>query len=230
MLKRFLILLWKWLNLPIVFPLLVVAAAFVFLVDRYRTSLKAVVVLEYLKVFLSPQVVVGAVAVFFLVRFSRSVEAMIERLSQFKAAGVEATFVREQRQATDQGQQAVEQAQPAQQTEALQRVARWWLFEKIYRFIFLSQIFLLRALQVAPGRAAPWSQLFVFYQQGILQKGVPATDYPYPNYMQFLKNWNLIQWQTPAGAVEAVVSLTAFGNEFLEYLNTQNYIITERPY
>jgi hypothetical protein len=201
--------------------------------------------LEYLKALLSPQVTIAGVIIFFLLKFKASVEAALARLSSFKGpAGVEATFdaqrqIVDDRQKIVETKQAVEAAQTTGQTDQsflretqdlLKKIAEWWVFEKIYRTIFKSQINLLRHLRSLPERRATWIELFTFYQQGLLSQGFTATTYPYENYMNFLAINGLITWQTVPGTNQTVVSLTEIGDKFLQYLTDSNYNIQERPY
>ncbi len=208
-------------------------------------------VLEYLRVLLSPQVVSGAVIVFSLVAFRVPVERLIDRIRSVRGpGGTGADFGEQLRTAeevkpelakthelkageqltvTDAGGARTTPA-PTDAQQALERLARWWAFEKIYRAIYRSQIDLLRFLERNPDHRASWSELQVFYQQGILAQGVPPQAYPYQNYMTFLANVGLIQWTTPPGAPEAQVTLTPLGDEFLHYLLLSNYNVFERPY
>jgi hypothetical protein len=124
-------------------------------------------------------------------------------------------------------------AAATQQAEAtlqgLQTLGRWWIFEKVYRSIFRSQIELLRYLERKPDHRAGWSELQTFYQLGILAHGTAPETYPYQNYMNYLVNVGLIHWTTPPGAPEPQVTLTPLGVEFLQYLVLNNYNIFERP-
>ena len=214
-------------------------------------------VLDFLKALLSPQVVTGAVIVFFLVFFKLPVVQLIGRIKSLKGpVGTGAEFGEQLRTAEEvkpqlaktHGVVAGEQLTlvdappgpaiatptplPAQQAAALQAaqtLARWWVFEKVYRGIFKSQIELLRQLERNPNHRASWSELQVFYQQGILAQGIAPVTYPYQNYMNYLSNVGLIRWETPAGATEPQVTLTPLGIEFLQYLIANNYNIFERP-
>jgi hypothetical protein len=164
-------------------------------------------VLDFLKVLPSPQVVTGAVIVFFLVFFNLPVVQLINRIKSLKGpAGTGAEFGEQLRTAEEvkpqlaktHGMVAGEQltlgdvahgstiatptpasAQQANALQAAQTLARWWVFEKVYRGIFKSQIELLRHLQHKADHRASWSELQVFYQQGILAQGVTPLGYPY---------------------------------------------------
>lgn len=208
--------------------------------------------LEYLKVFLSPHIAIVGAVLFFLLKYKAAVEVALtsRRISVKGPGGWEAT-IDQQRQATEHGTEAVHEAQQLAQTalqvrvaddvatdeirrslqqaqQLAQHYARWWAFEKIYRVIFRSQIYLLRHLQTRPDCRARWTELRSFYEQG----GVPTLAYPYENYMHFLRNNGLIEWTTapyPGGA-EADVTLTDMGVDFLGYLATNNYNILEKPF
>jgi len=253
---------WHWLNLPIVFPFVIVVATFVYLIERYKAVLKAAVVLDYLKILLSPQVIWGVVVILFLLMFRAVIAAVIGRILSVKGpGGLEATFGA-QNQAAQEAQRVIKEtpgkaleinvgdqvavsdvagakpgepqaaakdAQLAQAQRLGQMFAHWWVFEKIFRDVFLSQINLLRYLDSRPNRQAKSSELWSFYKQGILDKGVVPTAYPWENYMRFLANWGLIRW-TAAPAGQEEVSLTDLGTEFLRYIERQNYIIHEKPY
>lgn len=206
----------------------------------------AQLVLEYLKALLTAQVMGAAVVVFFLLRFRPAINDVIGRILSAKGpGGFEATFDA-QRKATEEGKKTLEEAkpealavrahdtlEPADQArieaaaETARQFGRWWLFEKIYRSIFRSQIMLLRYLDAAPGRRAQATELWQFYQLGILGQGVAPATYPWENYVRFLGNWHLITWAGPLGQEE--VSLTDDGHEFLAYIAAQNYNINERP-
>jgi hypothetical protein len=214
-------------------------------------------VLDFLKVLLSPQVVTGALVVFFLAFFKFPVVQLIGRIKSVKGpAGTGAEFGEQVRTAEEvkpqliktheitPGEQltlapdvatgtATPNATPDQNAanalKAAQTLARWWVFEKVYRAVFRSQIELLRFLERKADHRASWSDLLVFYQQGILAQGIASETYPYQNYMVYLSNVGLIQWSTPAGAPEPQVTLTPLGTEFLQYLIFNNYNIFERP-
>jgi hypothetical protein len=86
---------------------LILSAVFlVFMIERYRDNLKALVVLDYLRVLLSPHLVIGALVLFFLIRFRLVMEAGIARLTSFEGpAGIKATF-EAQRLAIEAGKKA----------------------------------------------------------------------------------------------------------------------------
>jgi hypothetical protein len=80
--------------------------------------------------------------------------------------------------------QRVEQpaaAVPPDQVAALQRMARWWAYERLYRVIFRSQIELLRFLEARPGQRARWTELIQFYQNALTRGLLPART-PYENF------------------------------------------------
>jgi len=257
---------WHWLNFPVVFPIVTVVAAFVYLIERYKASLKATVVLDYLKVFLSSPVIVGAVVVLFLLMFRPAITAALGRILTVEGpGGLKATF-EEQNQATEEGQRrAIKEtpgkaleinvsdvvtvsdtaearpgSPPAAATGAQQQIvkpedralmfARWWVFERIFRSVFLSQIQLLRYLDSRPNRQAKVSELYGFYKQGILDRGVAPTAYPWENYMRFLLNWGLVRWTPSPVPGQEDVYLTDLGVEFLRYIEKLNYNVYEKPY
>jgi hypothetical protein len=195
-------------------------------------ELGARLLLEYLRVVFSPQVIAGVVIIFFLARFRPSIEAAFARLTGFKGAGIEASFDA-QRQVAKQEQDVLREAQHSpkpEEVEGLQTLARWWAFERIWRMIYKSQVQLLRYLQSAAGRKARWNELIQFHHQGLTSQGVPPALYPYENYMLFLRNMGLIAWTGDPGTADVEVTLTDLGQEFLGYIATNNYNLLERPY
>lgn len=200
-------------------------------------------VLDYLRALLSTPVVVGAVIVFFLLKFKPGLDALLTKLASFKGpAGFELSFAADQAKATEDVKKIQEQAHVQvveQQTHApaaqnweniAVEMGKWWAFERLFRSIYSSQIMLLRHLSTSPNQTARWSELVKFYQDGVLAKGVPAVQYPFENYMGFLRNAGLITWTLHPGAAEGDVTLTSLGQEFVNYLQSMNYNAFERPY
>ena len=108
--------------------------------------------------------------------------------------------------------------------------AQQWIFERVFRNIFRSQIDLLRHLQQSDPQQAPLSALLRFYEGGITGKGIPNTSYPYENYIGFLRNFGLIELAPASGTTERVVSLTPLGSNFLQYIERFNYNPFEKPF
>ncbi len=190
--------------------------------------------LDYLKVLLSTPVIIGAVIVLFMCRFRSSIRAMLERPFTFRApGGFEATVGGQAEVAQEVAQQGAQltRAEPAaapvppEQVAMLQQIGRWWMYERLYRVIFRSQIELLRFLAGQPNRQARVSELMPFYQQAVT-RGLLAAAYPFENYLNFLRTSLLIQWTGPGVGQEPVVTLTRWGGEFLDYIANSNYVWT----
>lgn len=107
--------------------------------------------------------------------------------------------------------------------------AHWWAFEKIYRDVFQSQIYLLRYLEGRPNKQAKAQELYPFYQQGVLNKGIAAATYPWENYLRFLVNWGLIAWEPSPIPGQEEVKITPRGTGFLQYIAMNNYNVNEKP-
>jgi hypothetical protein len=120
-------------------------------------------------------------------------------------------------------------AMPPEQVQRLQTIARWWMYERLYRAIFRSQIELLFFLARRPNGQARWNELTPFYEQAV-PRG-PAGAYPFENYLNYLRITSLVQWATPDSGQDTIVTLTVWGREFLQYLTGANYAWTvERPF
>lgn len=92
-----------------------------------------------------------------------------------------------------------------------------WLFERVYRTIYGSQIALLEHLEVKPDFDEK-KNLIVYYGHHIGQatQSNPNYTYPWESYIQYLKGLNLIQEDRPDNFV-----ITDVGKAFLAWARSE---------
>jgi hypothetical protein len=84
-------------------------------------------------------------------------------------------------------------------------------FEKTYRLIFGSQLYILQLIENSPGKKTDEATLVALHNRTIWKR-----TYPFADYIGFLINTKLLEKK------ESIYFITTVGKNFLEYLRKNN--------
>ncbi len=94
-------------------------------------------------------------------------------------------------------------------------------FERIFNFIFKSQIELLNQINLLGGKVA-FSYVVEHFEK--IQKNFPSlVEWDTTKYLQFLVNSQLVEYITPGSGNFITVIITSKGKAFINYVTSKNY-------
>lgn len=197
------------------------------------------IILDYLKVLLSWPVLVIAIILFFLLKYKSSVKSILSRLERVKGpVGTEAILRQE---ALTKNSNSTETMEKQLQKEiakledekeefttflnnvvipSMRQLETHLDFERIYSFIYGSQLRLLKHLSELGNRGDSYVNVYSFYQEmlGSYPSGIKIS--PFSFWVGFPRTHGLIE---VSGQEEKsrTFSITGKGIDFLEYIKAQ---------
>lgn len=186
-----------------------------------------VLLLEYMKVFLSWPVVILVLALFFIHTFEAPIRDFLSRVTDGEWYGMKLKAKEPQ---GDQEVAALSRGipegdvrqwiveNPDRVIEEYTRAYQSYQWERCMNLIYGTQIDLLTVLNQRGGAGELYTNLGVFHAEH--QKRVNRTDYPMSDYMGFLERFGLVEFRGEGADLR--LCITPFGQGFLSYIQA-NY-------
>jgi hypothetical protein len=97
------------------------------------------------------------------------------------------------------------------------------VFERIWGFIYRSQIAILEHLSRSPDGSVRWRDLLDSFYQPVVVQYPGFASYAFSEYMNFLASNGLVTWDSRVDTANPPVAITPIGRQFLAYMVARGY-------